>query len=262
MMDFKSKYGPWAIVTGASSGIGKEMAIQLSNKGVNLVLITRNLQNLNTLHKELNKEVSVKSLELDLKDADFLDKLEVKLNGLNIGLLVHAAGAMYVDRYMNTSVQDEVEMINLNVVASVKLTRHFSGRFAKRGRGGIILFGSMLGFIGTPLMTAYSATKAYQNTYAEALHHELKQYNIDVLSVVPGLTDTPMTSMYDFSSLPMKMSSAKRVAADAIKSLGKKSSTTYGFMNKIMNWSSKHVMSRKLNTNLFGYLLKKVNKKQ
>ena len=118
----------------------------------------------------------------------------------------------------------------------------------------------MLGFSGVPYSNTYSASKAFINSYGEGLSFELKKYGVDVLTASPGLTKTPMTAAYDFSSLPMKMSLPEKVARDIISSLGKKTTTTYGITNKIMNWFSRHLMTRRQNLKMYGYLLNNVKK--
>lgn len=157
--------------------------------------------------------------------------------------------------------EEELNQIQLNVIAPTIITNHFTQTFRRKRRGAIIITGSMLGYIGTPYLACYAATKAYENTRAEALYHELKPYNIDVIGLAPGLTKTPMTSPFDFSSLPMKMSLPKNVAQKGINALGKRPLTTPSVMNQVMNWFSKHLFSKKMNSNMFEFFLTKVYEK-
>ena len=261
-MDFKEKYGPWALVTGASSGIGRELALQLADKKMNLVLVSRRKKKLHSLAARLEiKNTRFKIIATDLKQQDFLSEIIDQTKGLDIGLLVHMAGEMYLGKYLSAAPVSELGAIRLNVLATSILVGHYANEFKTRDHAGIMLAGSMLGHIGTPMMATYSASKAFTNTYAESLYHELRKDRIDVIGVVPGLTRTPMTSGYDFSSLPMNMSVPADVARDAIKNLGRKPLTTYGAMNKVMNWMSKHIMSRTINSRMFGHFLKPVVEK-
>lgn len=262
-MKLAKKYGDWALVTGASSGIGKEIVKQLANEGFNLVLVSRSKSNLSNIKEEINNpDVLIITIELDLTSRGFLIEIVEQIKGLDIGLLANLAGAMTLDKYVNMSLEDELYLIELNIIAPSILTNHFAKVFKKRGKGAILITGSMLGYIGTPYMAIYSATKAYENTRAEALYHELKQYHIDVLGLAPGLTKTPMTIPYDFSALPMKISEPQKVAIKGIRSMGKRPLTTPGVLNKFMNAFSKHVFSRKFNSKMFQFFLKKVYQKK
>jgi len=261
-LTFKEKYGSWAIVTGASSGIGKALAFEIAKKEINLVLVSRNQKVLDELATELKTlhNIQTKVIALDLKEVDFITTLSEQTADIDIGLIANIAGEMFMGNYDDLPVEKELEMIQLNIIAPTIITRHYAEKLVAKKRGGIILTGSMLGFMGTPYSSTYAATKAYEITRGEGLNYELNKHGVDVLIVSPGLTKTPMTAKQDFSPLPMKMSNPEEVAKNAIQMLGKKTLTTYGGMNNVMNWMSKHFMTRKMNTNMFGYFLKKVLK--
>lgn len=252
-MKLNKKYGEWALVTGASSGIGKELSRELLKQGFKLVLVGR------------SKEIGISSSHLkivvtDLTNKGFLNDIINTTDVLDIGLIANVAGKMVLKKYVDMKLEEEQNLILLNVIAPTLITNYFTQTFRSKRRGAILITGSMLGYMGTPYMASYSATKAYENTRAEALYHELRQYNIDVIGLVPGLTKTPMTSPFDFSSLPMKMSLPNNVVKQGIKALGKRPLTTPGAMNQLMNWFSKHLFSRKMNSKIFGFFLTKVYK--
>ncbi len=258
-MKFKEKYGSYALITGASSGIGAEFAKQLAQKGLNLVLIARRKKRLEKLKQEIQSknEVIIKIIELDLLSDNFLDSIRKVTDNLDIGLLINSAGLMYIGNYLDSSLEKDLQMINLNIKVPAIFTKHFAPKMVDRNKGGLIYIASMLGYMGTPYSTIYAGTKAYEIVKGEGLAYELKPYNIDVLTVNPGLTKTEMTANNDFSGMPMKLMKPNIVAKTAIDSLGKKVLVTPGIMNRMMNWMSKRIMSRKMNTAMFGMFMKK-----
>ena len=258
-MKFKDKYGSYALVTGASSGIGAEMAVQLAQKGLNLVLVARRQDKLEQLRERIkrNANVTIRIIALDLLSNNFLETIKKTTDDLDIGLLVNNAGTMYIGNYLDCSLDRELQMINLNIKVPLVLTKHFAPKMVEKKKGGLIYTASMLGYMGTPYSSIYAGTKAFEIVKGEGLAYELKPYNIDVLTLNPGLTDTEMTANNDFSGMPMKLMKPNVVAKTAINALGKKVLVTPGVMNNIMNWMSKRIMSRKMNTSMFGMFMKK-----
>ena len=263
-MNFKEKYGSWALITGASSGIGAEFAKQLGKKGLNLVLVARRKEQLKNLAASIQNEfnVIVKTISVDLTSKDFLDQICLTTDEINIGILVNNAGLWRMGEYLDISLSDELKMIDLNIKAPAILTHHFASRMKTQKKGGIINVASMLGYLGVPYSSAYAATKAYEIVKSEGMWYEFKKQGIDVLSLNPGLTKTEMISEYDFSHMPMKPSKPELVVKTALRSLGRKSQVIPGFFNSVLGVLSKRVMSRNMNTIIFGYLFGKTNKKQ
>ncbi len=258
-MKFNEKYGPFALVTGASSGIGEEFAKQLAAKGLNVILVARRKERLERLSDELEKKYHIKAIAIavDLLSDQFLKEIRKVTDTLEVGLLVSNAGTMYIGNYLHNSLENDLKMIDLNIKTPAILTHHFAQQMVKRKKGGIIYTASMLGFMGTPFASIYAGTKAHEIVKGEGLAYELKPKGIDVLVLNPGLTDTEMTAANDFSVMPMKLMKPGVVAEAALNALGKKVLVTPGFMNNMMNWMSKRVMSRKMNTNMFGRLMDK-----
>ncbi len=264
MKDYKEKYGPWALITGASSGIGAEFAKQLAEKGLNLVLAARREDRLIELAKEIqqNHDIQVKTIQVDLLSDGFIDRIRETTDGLDIGLLVSNAGyRIYVGEYFDNPLKEELDMIDLNIKVPAILTHHFAKDMIARQKGGIIYNASVLGYMGTPYAASYAGSKAYGLVQGEGLWYELKPKGVDVLVLNPGLTNTEMTAPHDFSPLPMKLMMPGPVAKSAIEALGKRSRVTPGGMNKVSNWMSKFMMTRNMNTRMFGFFLKKVLKK-
>ncbi len=258
-MNYKDKYGSYALITGASSGIGKEFAKQLAQKGLNLVLVARRKERLETLKQEIqtDNKVEIHTIGIDLLSDNFLETIRAVTDNLEIGSLVNNAGVMYIGNYLDCPLEKDLQMIDLNIKVPAILTHHFVPKMVERKKGGLIFTASLLGFMGTPYATTYAGTKAHEIVKGEGLAYELKPHNIDVLTLNPGLTETEMTADNDFSGMPMKLMKPDVVAKTAIDALGKKVLVSPGFMNNMLNWMSKRIMSRKMNTNMFGKLMKK-----
>lgn len=181
-------YGPWAVVTGASDGIGRAFAHALAAEGFHLVLVARRGQVLDDLAAELrvSHEITTRVVAVDLAEATSLDAIKSATEDIDVGLLVAAAGFGTSGRLIDSPLERELEMIDVNCRAVLGLTWSFGRRFVARGHGGIVLMSSIVGFQGSPYAANYAATKAYVQTLAEALHLELAPLGVDVAAVAPG----------------------------------------------------------------------------
>jgi short-subunit dehydrogenase len=173
---FRSQYGPWALVTGASDGIGKALAAEVAARGVNVVLSARRRDQLQTIACDLAAAHGVKTLVVaaDLAQPEGVDQLEQQTRHLDVGLIVLSAGFATSGPFADAPLASELEMVCLNVTVATRLAHTFARQMQNRGRGGIMLFGSILGRQGVPWVSCYAATKAYVQILAEGLHHELK----------------------------------------------------------------------------------------
>ncbi len=257
-MSFVEQYGPWALVTGASSGIGEEFARQLAQKGLNLVLVARREERLQKLAGELAAKhgVETRVAVADLSAADFMSRIDPVIKELSIGLLVNSAGIMYINNYLDMSAGDELRLIDINVKAPAILSRRLAPDMVNRGRGGIIFVASILGYMGTPYSAAYAATKAYEIAVAEGLNFELRPRGVDVMVLCPGPTKTEMLSGMDMEKMPMKPMEPASVVAGALGDLGKKVRHIPGSVNKMMVWMNKRLMSRDMATTMMGRSMK------
>ncbi len=257
---FREKYGPWAFITGASSGIGAEFSKQLAEKGLNLVLAARRKDRLDSLAKELIEQygVEVKTVQVDLSRADFMDSIRAVTDPVEVGLLVNNAGVSVDGKFLENSLDDELRMLDINCRAPLVLASEFGNKMVSGKRGGIIFLASMVAFQGTPYWTNYAATKGHNLLIAEGLRYELKDEGVDVLALCPGFTKTELYGDFDFSHLPVKPMDVKPVVTAALKSLGNRPTVIPGRMNRFLNLMEKHILTRASNTAIFGRMMGKL----
>jgi len=188
-----AKYGPWAVVIGGSEGVGASFAHQLAADGFKLVLVARKLQPLEDLKSELDAQgAEVRIVSADLSKPDVLDKVRTVTDDIEVGLLVYNAGANNT-RGLIVELPREVpdSVIAINVHGQVDFSRHYGKAMVERGHGGIILTGSLGGYLGSPTLAAYCASKAFSRIYTEALWGEMQPLGVDVLHLNIGFTATP-----------------------------------------------------------------------
>ena len=234
---WRDRYGPWAVVTGASSGIGRAFAEHLGRAGLNVVLVARRQAEIDALARELDSVYGVEAIAVpaDLGTPAGLAAVEQATDGLDAGLLVAAAGFGTSGRFAEADLEGELAMLDVNCRATLVAAHHFAGRFAARGRGGIVLFGSIVGFQGTPYAAHYAATKAYVQTLAEGLRVELAPRGVDVVSSAPGPVHTGFADRAD-----MKMGQALRpedVVAPTLRALGRRATAYPGLLTKVLSGS-------------------------
>ncbi|MFT3708839.1 MAG: SDR family NAD(P)-dependent oxidoreductase [Archangium sp.] len=232
-MNRLEKYGPWAVVTGASDGIGREFARSLAAEGFKLVLVARRNAALHSLAEELSVESRV--LALDLSRAEGISALLESTRELDVGLLVAAAGFGTSGTFIDAQLSEELSMIDVNVRAVASLAHHFGRLFSQRGRGGMVLFSSLLAFQGVPRAANYAATKAWVQSFAEGLQLELAPKGVDVIACAPG----PIRSGFE-KRADMKMSMAigpEAVARGTLRALRGRGTTRPGWLSKFLEWS-------------------------
>ncbi len=251
----KNTFGPWAVVTGASSGIGKEFAQQLAASGLNLVLVARRLSALEALGSELARTFGIRyrTVELDLSRDDFLEQIEEATHDLDIGLVISNAGAMLAGDFLTIDQQSWQQFLRLNVKAHLDLAHHFGHHLAQRKRGGLLLVSSTAGLQGIPFSAEYAAAKAYVLTLGEALHIEFQKKGVHVTVLLPGATDTPMLAASGLSpdKLPVKPLSTKQCVAEGLAALSANRATHIaGSLNRVMA----ALMPRPLAIRMYGSL--------
>lgn len=186
------EYGPYALVTGATSGIGKAFAEELAGRGFNLVLVARRINLLDEMVTQLATRYSrvVTAIEQDLSVVDGARNVLQATQTLDIGLIVSNAGFSLKGAHESNEPEEMTRMLMVNCHTPAQLTHGFIPRLKERGRGGIVLTGSVEGLIGCPYSGVYSASKAFVTPLGEALWAELKPHGVDMLTLCPGATDT------------------------------------------------------------------------
>lgn len=253
------QYGKWALVTGASAGIGLEFARQLASQGVNLVLVARRGDLLTAHAEEFSRMFNINVLPLarDLTGDNAVEALFEELAKTEIGLVVMNAGMEATGHFAKIPLEDHTLQTRLNIDVPMRMARLFGENMVERGCGGLIFVSSLFGYQGVPLVANYAASKAYILALGEALNVEMKPSGVDVLVLSPGLTDTDMPAQMpvDFNKMPITKSSPEVVVRKALRALGRKPTIVPGFINKFYAWENR-LIPRSWPVKLFGFLMK------
>lgn len=214
-------YGPWAVVAGGSEGVGAEFADQLARAGVNLVLVARKPEPLeHTAARCREHGVQIRTLAVDLIDG--ADAVIEATADLEVGLLIYNAGANTCsEEFLDADLAEFGRVIDLNITAMMTLVQHYARPMRDRRRGGILLVGSMAGYLGSVRHTVYGGVKAFGRVFAEGLWLELREYDVHVLELVLGVTRTPAMERVglNFDVPGLRVSEPADVAAEGLRQL-------------------------------------------
>jgi short-subunit dehydrogenase len=191
----RAKYGPWAVIAGASEGTGAEYARQLAALGIHCLLVARRKAPLQQLAQELTDthRVQTRVLSIDLSTPDAAQRMKSAAADIEVGLYVSNAGADPVGQYfLDVPLEQSHRLINMNVYTVVNAVHAFAPPMKARGRGGILLMSSGAALGGQPRVAVYSGTKAFEVNFGESLWIELRKFGVDVLSVAAPAMDTPV----------------------------------------------------------------------
>ena len=246
--NFSDKYGPWGLVAGASVGLGAAFAEELAKRKLNLVLIARRSEPLKELENELKSRygVDIRKVQLDLASPNLIEELSPHTDDIEIGLMIYDTAFHTIGAFFNQSLENHLRHIDVNCRGPLMLTYHYGGKMIQRGRGGIILMGSLSGFHGNPLLTNYGGTKAYNIVLGEGLWYELKKHGVDVMVSVAGAIETPnyiqtKPNKLSFGPGPMK---PVDVARETIAALGKTHIFVPGKMYRFSSLITNRLMTR------------------
>jgi short-subunit dehydrogenase len=257
----KDKFGPWAVVTGASSGIGREFARQLAAQGLNLVLVARRLSLLQDLGVLLEKEYGIRfrTIQADLAEEESIKRITNATEDLDVGLLISNAGTGRPGKFLSFGESDLNYILQLNAVSHLRLTHHFGKRFAKRRRGGVLLTGAMGAINGLPYMAIEAATKGFIQSLVKSLHTEFKEFGIHITVLITTPTDTSIVPRLGFNKdeMPMRPLSVEQCVREALVAIRSNRMTVApGLKFRIANALVPVSLSRKI----AGDLMKKNNK--
>jgi short-subunit dehydrogenase len=243
---FKARYGPWAVIAGASEGLGAEWATQMAASGLNIVLISRRKERLDELAARLASQhgVAVRTLALDLGSEEVGDEVASATGDLDVGLLVYDAARSIIGPFLVQPLADHLNEIQVNVRAPLILAYTLGQRMVARGRGGIVLLSSLSATMGSAYIANYAATKAYNLVLAEGLWEELRAGGVDVLACCAGATRTPGY----VASAPRGRQATmtpRAVVAETLRQLGKRPSFVPGAGNRLAALFLRRVLPRR-----------------
>ena len=255
------RYGKWAVVTGASDGIGRAFAWEAARSGLHLVLVARRKDRLDSLAEEIAAALKVQTMVLacDLSQDPGIDAVVNATKAMDVGLLVAAAGFGTSGPILEATLDEERTMLQVNCYALLALSVHFGRQFAKRGRGGMILMSSLVGWQGTPFAAHYAATKAYVQSLAEAMHAELKGSGVDVLASAPGPVNSGFAARAN-----MRMGAAATpadIAKASLAALGRRRTVVPGLLSKVLTYSLV-LLPRVARTRVMGQIMRSMTKHQ
>lgn len=235
--NFRNHYGSWAVITGASDGIGRAIAEQLAAAGLNLALIARRGNMLTELANNLMEQhdILTRTIVADLSESHAIEQVLNETGALDVGLFVAAAGFGTSGNFLDASLSQERTMIEVNITAVMQMTHAYAQRFVQKGRGGIILFSSLVAFQGVARAANYAATKAYIQTFAEGLSAELAPHGVDVIASAPGPVNSGFAARAN-----MQMGAALTpdvVAKETLAALGTRTTVRPGLLSKFLEFS-------------------------
>lgn len=235
----RNRFGPWALITGASSGIGREFALQVATSGINVVLVARRESHLKEVAAEVSRKgrVEHRVIVADLSVEGFIGEIAEATRDLDIGLVISNAGSANPGRFTNKEPQELAMTLRLSALAHAELALHFGRRLAERGTGGMLFVGAMGADTGAPFMAHDGGAKAYVQSLGLALHEEWKPRGVYVTVVPPGPTDTPVLAKFglDAKTMPMKPLQVGQVVTEGLNALSANRAILIpGRMNRIM----------------------------
>jgi short-subunit dehydrogenase len=238
MINLKEKYGDWALVTGASSGIGEEFSKQLAALSFNLVLVARRKRRLEDLAEKLiaQHKIEVLVIDLDLTQPDFLAEIEKRITHIEVGLLINNAGFAITGGFLDDKAENQIRILDLNCRAPLILSHYFGNKMMKNGKGAIINIASASAFLPMPYWTNYAASKAYLLHFTEGLWYELQDKGVDVLALCPSGTKTEFAERANIQPHGMNV---EYVVAEALRNIGKRPTSIPGFKGKF----SRHILT-------------------
>lgn len=252
--NFAERFGPWALITGASDGIGASLAAEIAGRGVNVALTARRLDRLESLAEKLSSQhgIETRIVAADLSESDGPSKVISAVDGLEIGLFAGSAGYATAGRFLDNNREDELDMIDVNCRALVELCHATAGPMKGRQRGGIVLLSSIVAFQGVARMANYAATKAFVQTFSEGLAKELAVHGISVVSSAPGPVNTGFADRADI--IPGKAAHPDEVARATLKALITGGTVRPGALAKLLGWNLA-VLPRGLRTKILSGIM-------
>lgn len=245
----RDSYGPWALVAGGSTGLGAAYVRELASRGLNVVAVARSVDRLTGLKTECEREfgVQIRTLGLDLLSDGAFDEVVAATSDIEVGLLVYNAAFPNAGPFLERTTAQQRSVVMLNAMRPTELSHHFGNLMKDRGRGGVILMSSLTAFNGSPYISAYGATKAFNLILGEGIAYELGKLGVDVTVCCAGVITTPNFEE-GFSGKasviePPKMT-PEEVARRTLDALGRRKVIIPGSMNGFLSFLMRRIMSR------------------
>jgi short-subunit dehydrogenase len=236
------RYGPWALVAGASEGIGAAFARELAASGLSVVAVARRTGPLDELAASL--PTPCRTVAADLATDDGVDALFAATADLDVGLVVANAAYVPIGAYLGRDESDLRRAVDLNCTAAVRLAHHYLPAMVARRAGGLVIVSSLAGAQGTPGIATYAATKAFGAVLAEGLWAEMRGYGVDVLACTPGAVSTPGLAANKPRRTPGTVT-PDVVARSALRALGHRPRTVPGALMKVSALLTGRVLGRR-----------------
>jgi short-subunit dehydrogenase len=253
MSAFRERYGPWALVAGASAGLGEAFARLLAARGLHVLLLARREEALARLATDLRRahEVEVRTEAIDLARGDLAAAVERTAAGLEVGLLVYNAAHSAIGPFVERPLDEHLRVLDVNCRGPLALAHVLGGAMARRGRGGMVLMTSLAASQGNPLLASYAASKAFELVLAEGLWAELRGSGVDVLACRAGATRTPGYA----ASRPrrsVRLMEPEDVARQALDALGHGPSAVTGALNRVAAFALGRLLPRRASIGIMG----------
>jgi len=265
--NLKEKYGPTALVAGASEGIGAAFATCLAEEGMDLVLIARRDGPLQQFAASLEKRYAIRTIcvSCDLSAENATRYIEEALNGIEINLFIYNAALSYIGPFIKNSSENHLQMAQANMLTPLNMLYNFGGKMLAKGRGGIVLMTSLAGFQGSGFLSMYAATKAFNRIMAESLWYEWKDSGVDVIACCAGATSTLnyiATNPEKTSFLAPRVQTPQEVAKECLEQIGRQPSFIAGRGNRIASFFMQKILPRKTAITIMGDTTRKMYRQQ
>jgi uncharacterized protein len=250
---FVRRYGSWAVVAGASEGLGAAWAGALAARGLHLLLIARRPEVLEATATSIRSRhgVEVRTVPFDLASADFAAELERLTADIEVGFAVFNAAHAPRGEFLDLTLQDQLRSIDVNCRGPLTLAHVLGRRMAARGRGALVLMSSLSAFNGSPFIATYGATKAFNLVLAEGLWFELRSRGVDVLACAAGATLTPGFRKASPAGEPGMIEPAQ-VVKEALERLGRTGVMIPGAFNRFASFLMRRVLPRRTTVGILG----------
>lgn len=254
---FAARYGRWAVVAGASEGLGAAFAESLASRGLSLVLLARRAERLEELASRLRstRGAQVRTLACDSADPGFAGPLAAATADVEVGVAVHNAAYSFVAPLLERPLADALRVVDVNVRAPLVLLHTLVPSMVERGRGAVVLMSSLAGFQGSPRLAAYAASKSFNTILAESLWAELAPRGVDVVASCAGAIRTPGYARTLQREAPGTLD-ASEVAERTLAALGRGPVVIPGVTNTLASQLLRRLLSRKAAIGIMGKSVK------